>query len=150
MGFTVPELPLGFGPEDDFDDLIWGDTKPINPRPKRRISGRPWPSPPDDRRVPKETNFSKYLREKQRKIEEKEMAEILSFNKRKQRMKSLIMNVIIPIFVVVTILVVGMVMVVPHKKEKSFEKQVTTGESSTTMQLQDTSKKGSPTITRSE
>jgi len=150
MGFTVPELPLGFGPEDGFDDLIWGDTKPINLRPKRRISGRPWPSPPDDRRVPKETNFSKYLREKQRKIEEKEMAEILSFNKRKQRMKSLIMNVIIPIFVVVTILVVGMVMVVPHKKEKSFEKQVTTGESSTTMQLQDTSKKGSPTITRSE
>lgn len=141
---------MGFGlkPEDDFADLIWGENKPVNPRPK--ISGRPWPSLPDDRRIPRETSFSKYLREKQRKIEEAEAAEILSFNKRKERMKALIMNVILPMIVVFTILFFGALYVIPDKKEKSFEKQVTTGESSTTMQLQETPKKGSPTITRSE
>lgn len=151
MGFEAPEPPLGLKPEDDFADLIWGENKPVNPRPRRRkISGRPWPSLPDDRRIPRETSFSKYLREKQRKIEEAEAAEILSFNKRKERMKALIMNVILPMIVVFTILFFGALYVIPDKKEKSFEKQVTTGETSTTMQLQETPKKGSPTITRSE
>lgn len=87
--------------------------------------------------------------EKQRKIEENEMADILSFNKRKQRMKFVIMNVIIPVFVVVTILIVGMVVFTGPKKE-TFEKKTVKGDSAVTMQLQETPKEGTPTITRSE
>lgn len=139
-----------FKPEDDFADLIWGENQRLRTTIKRRTGTRRKPIPvlPSDRRIPSE--FSKYLRDKQRRVEEAEAAEILSFNKRMDKIKSLIMNVIIPVFVIVTILIIGAVIFMPDKKIENFDKQITTGESATTLQLQETPKKGNPTITRSE
>jgi len=140
------------GPEPDFNDL-W-DTKWPGPK----VSGNLKPRPPRDRPVPKprrkrtETvgGFSTYIRDKQesrlkrlqQRVQE-ENEKKYAFERRIDKIKGIIMNIILPAFVILSILLGGAITMMPDKKPEQFQEK-------RTLQVQEAPKKGSPTITRSE
>jgi hypothetical protein len=65
-----------------------------------------------------------------------------AYEKRLDKIKGIIMNIILPAFVIITILLGGAIYFIPDKKPEQFQEK-------RTLSVQEAPKKGKPTITRS-
>ena len=125
-------------PQDNFEDLIWGDHH-FKPR------------VPVDRRVGRKSNFStslKYLNDEIKRQQDRIDREYKEKKKMFWRKIRWVLNVAIPVFFLAISLFLAIYSAFDN--DTGFKKKTTTSEKSTTMKLDETSpKKGSPTITRS-
>lgn len=140
------------GPEDfnDLWDTKWPGPKVsgnLKPRvPKDRVVGEFSTSRKSSRQIllEQERETLRVKQEKLRRRVQEEREKKYDLDRKLNKMRNLIMNVVIPVIVVLSILLSGGVFLwKSDKKPEQFQEK-------RTLQVQEAPKKGTPTITRSE